>query len=210
MNPAALLLELALPAAIIIAAWFAIPHVAELPPTLAGIKIYGVYFVLALGGLLGLGFRRGRIVFALLTLALAYVSYGVVVHDGLAGFRAHTLFTALGVFVPLNLALLCLAPERGLFNVHGLERLGVLAIEILFTLWVLYAPVTLITAWAIAPFGNTTFFAASPIRHLSLLMLALGISACLTIWLPHCSLLPSPCTLSATRTHSRFTSRQRR
>src|SRR5258706_6017973 len=131
MNPAALLLELALPATIIIAAWFAIPHVAELPPTLAGIKIYGVYFVLALGGLLALGFRRGRIVFALLTLALAYVSYGVVVHDRLAGLRAHNLVTALGVFVPLNLALLCLAPERGLFNVHGLERLGVLSVEIL-------------------------------------------------------------------------------
>jgi len=172
MNPVALLLELALPAAIIIAAWFAVPHAGELPPTLAGIKIYGVYFVLILGGLLGLGFRRGRIVFALLTLALAYVSYGVLVHDGLAGFRAHTLFAALGVFVPLNLALLCLTPERGLFNVHGL-----------FTLWVIFTPVTLITARAMAPIADIKFLAASPIRHLSLIMLMLGVSACLAVWI---------------------------
>ncbi len=183
MNPAALLLELVLPAVIIAAAWLAVPHVAELPPTLAGIKIYGVYFALALGALLGLGFRRGRIVFALITLGLACLSYGVLARDGLAGFRAHTLFAALGVFVPLNLALLCLTPERGIFNIHGLQRLGVLAAEVLFTVWVIYAPATRITAWAISPFVNTTLFAASPLRHLSLLALTLGIGASLAVWM---------------------------
>ena len=126
MTPAKILLNLALPAAILIGAWLLAPRAAELPPSLAGIKVYGFYFVLTVGLLLALVFRRGRIVFALLTLALAYLCYGVLLRDGLAGFRAHTLFAALGVFVPLNLALLCLLPERGTFNVHGLQRAGVL------------------------------------------------------------------------------------
>ena len=182
MTPAKILMNLALPAGIVIAAWLLVPRAAELPPSLAGIRVYGVYFVLAVGLLLALGFRRGRIVFALLTLALAYICYGVVVRDGLAGFRAHTLFAALGVFVPLNLALLCMLPERGIFNVHELQRLGVLAAEILFTLWVIYAPATRITAWAISPFVETTLFAATPIRQLGWLVFTLAITASLAAW----------------------------
>jgi GGDEF domain-containing protein len=183
MNPAKIALELLLPVAIIIAAWWSVPQVAALPPTLAGIKIYGVYFVIALGVLLGVGFRRGRIVFALITLALAYMSYGWVVQDGLAGFRAHTLYAALGVFVPLNLALLCLAPERGVFNLHGLQRLAIIAAEGLFTLWVIEAPLTWVTAWAIAPFFDSTLFAASPVRQLGWIFIALAIGVSFTVWL---------------------------
>ncbi len=183
MTPSKILLNLALPAAMIIIAWWLVPHAAQLPPSLAGIKIYGVYFVLALGALLGLGFRRGRIVFALFTLALAYVCYGWLVRDELAGFRAHTLFASLSVFVPVNLALLCWSPERGIFNLHGLRRLGVLAAEVLFTLWVILAPATRITAWAISPFVETTLFAASPVRQLGWIVLTLGIAVSLAAWL---------------------------
>lgn len=182
MTPAKILLNLALPAAIITAAWWLVPRVADLPPSLAGIKVYGVYFVLAVGLLLALGFRRGRIVFALLSLALAYLCYGILVRDGLAGFRAHTLFAALGVFVPVNLALLCISSERGILNVHGLQRLGVLATEALFTLWVIYAPATRVTAWAISPFVETTLFAASPLRQLAWIVLTLAIAASVAVW----------------------------
>ncbi len=183
MNPAKILIELLLPTAIIITAWWAVPHVSELPPTLAGIKVYGVYFVIALGALLGICFRRGRIVFALITLALAYVSYGWVARDELAGFRAHTLFAALGVFVPLNLALLCIMPERGVFNMHGLQRSSIIAAGALLTWWVIKAPLTWVTAWAISPFFDSTLFAASPVRQLGWICLALGIGASLAVWL---------------------------
>jgi GGDEF domain-containing protein len=183
MNPVTLLREVVLPAAILFAAAFALPHVAELPPTLAGIKIYGPHFVLALGMLLALAFRRGRILFAIMTLAIAYTAFGVIVLDGLTGFRAHTLFAAAGFFVPLNLTLLCVATERGIFNIYGLQRLGVLVVEVLITLWILYAPVTLITAWAMAPIIDTTLFAASPIRQLSVLALMTGIGVTLAVWL---------------------------
>ena len=183
MTPAKILLNLALPAAILIGAWLLAPRAAELPPSLAGIKVYGVYFVLTVGLLLALVFRRGRIVFALLTLALAYLCYGVLLRDGLAGFRAHTLFAALGVFVPLNLALLCLLPERGTFNVHGLQRAGLLAAEVLLTLWVIYSPATRITAWAISPFIETTLLAASPVRQLGWIVLTLGMATSLAVWI---------------------------
>jgi GGDEF domain-containing protein len=183
MTPSKILLNLALPAAILVSAWLLVPHAAELPPSLAGLKDLGAYAALALGGIVGLVFRRGRIVFALVTLAAAYLCYGLLVRDGLAGFRAHTVFAAMSVFVPVNLALLCALPERGVFNVHGLQRLTVLAAEVLFTLWVIHAPATRITAWAISPFFESTLLAASPVRQLGWIVLTLGIAASLAVWL---------------------------
>jgi GGDEF domain-containing protein len=183
VTPATLLRNLAPPVVIIVAAWLILPSVTALPASLAGLKGLIAYAALALGGIVGLVFRRGRIVFALITLTLAYLCYGLIVRDGLAGFRAHTVFAALSVFVPVNLALLCVLPERGIFNVHGLQRVGVLVAEMLFTLWVVYAPATRITAWAMSSFFETAFFAASPIRHLGWIVLTLAVAASVAAWI---------------------------
>ncbi|MEO7728952.1 MAG: GGDEF domain-containing protein [Burkholderiales bacterium] len=183
MTPAKLLLNVAPPVAIILLAWWLAPHASDLPPSLSGLNGLGAYAALALGGVVGLMFRRGRIVFALLTLTLAYLCYGLLERDGLAGFRAHTIYSALCVFVPLNLALLCVLPERGIFNMHGLQRLGMLAAEMLFTLWVVYAPATRVTAWAMSPFPQTTLLAASPIRQLGWSVLVLATIASFATWL---------------------------
>lgn len=177
-----LLLNMAVPAAVLAAAWLLIPGVSGLPASLAGLQVYGAWGVLALGAIVSLVFRRGRFVLALLTLALAYLSYGLLVRDALAGFRAHTVYAALAVFVPINLALLCVLPERGTLNIHGMQRLGVIAAEVLFTLWVVSAPATRITAWAITPFYNTKLFTASPIPQLGFLVLTLGIAISVAAW----------------------------
>jgi GGDEF domain-containing protein len=182
VTPAKIAHNLAPTAVIIIAAWLLAPHAADLPPSLAGLKSVGAYGVLLLGGIVGLVFRRGRIVFALLTLLLAYECYGLLVRDGLAGYRAHSVFTALCVFVPLNLALLCVLPERGIFNIHGLQRVGVLAFEMLFTLWVVRAPATRLVTWTMSPFFETSLFAASPVRQFGWIVLTLCIAASLVAW----------------------------
>ncbi len=182
MTPAKLLLNLAPPVVIIVLAWWLTPHAADLPPSLSGLKGLDAYAVLGVGGVAGLVFRRGRIVFALLTLTLACLCYGLLQRDGLAGFRAHTVYSALCVFVPLNLTLLCVLPERGIFNMHGVQRLAVLAAEILFTLWVIYAPATRVTAWAMTPFVQSTLFTASPVRQLGWIVLVLAIIASFATW----------------------------
>jgi len=73
-------------------------------------------------------------------------------------------------------------PERGIFNVHGMQRFSVLAAEVLFTLWVIHAPATRITAWAISPFFETPLFAASPILHLGWIVFSLAIVTGLAAW----------------------------
>ena len=176
------LLSVAVPAAVLAAAWFLVPRMSELPASLAGLKVYGVYFVLALGVIVSLAFRRGRVVFALLTLALAYAGYVVFLKSGLAGFQARTMFAALCLFVPFNLAALSVLPERGTFNVHGAQRFAVIALEVAVTWWIVLAARTGITAWAYAPLAETTLFAASPIPHTGLAMMALGAGASGVAW----------------------------
>lgn len=182
MNPLKAALQFALPLAILFATRVLLPKFGELPPGLTGMKVYGVYFVIILGVMMGLVFRRGRIVFALVTLALAYMAYGAVVNAGLTGFRAHTLFAAMSVFVPLNLALFCVSTERGIFNVRGGQRILLIAAELLFTWWVIAAPATRVTAWTISPFVEWNFLALSPVRPFGWLCWTLALSGSIAAW----------------------------
>ena len=176
------LLNLLVPAGVLAAAYFLVPVVSDLPASLAGLKAYGAYIVLALGASVGLAFRRGRVVLALLTLALAYASHELLLPAGLADFRARTVFVALCVFAPCNFAALSLLEERGTFNLHGAQRLGVIAVEAIFTAWVVFAGKTETTEWAYSPLSETTLFAASPIPQLGLAAMALSFAVCIVAW----------------------------
>ena len=176
------LLNMAVPAGVLAGAYFLVPVVAELPASLAGLKAYGAYIVIALAASVSLIFRRGRVVLALLTLALAYASYGPLLNDAPESFRARTVFAALCVFVPFNFAALSLLEERGTFNLHGAQRLGVIAIEAIFTGWIVFAGKTATTAWAYSPLYETTLLAASPIPQFGLAAMALGFAVCIVAW----------------------------
>ena len=173
---------MAVPAGVLAAAYFLVPVVAGLPASLAGLKAYGAYIVIALAASVSLIFRRGRVVLALLTLALAYASHGPLLNDALESFRARTVFAALCVFVPFNFAALSLLEERGTFNLHGARRLGVIVIEAIFTAWIVFAGKTEIAAWAHAPLIETTLFAGSPIPQLGLAAMALSFAVSLGAW----------------------------
>jgi diguanylate cyclase (GGDEF)-like protein len=166
----------------LVTAWLLVPLVSELPSSLAGIRIYSVNVVLGLGLVLSIAFRRGRFVLALLMLAAVYFCYTLLLQEGLAGFKARTVFVALSVFVPFNFAVLSLIAERGLFNVYGVQRLTIVTLEALFTLWIVLKNRTEVTAWAYAPLYDIQWFAEFPIPHLGLTIFALGLVVCLTVW----------------------------
>ena len=183
MTSARISSGLAVPAVVLVTAWLLVPFLAELPSSLAGIRIYGVDFVLALGLVVSLAFRRGRIVLALLTFVAAYVCYSWLLQKGPVDFQTRTVFVALSVFVPFNLAVLSLSAERGTFNAYGLQRLAVIALEAGFTWWVVLAARNDITDLAYAPLYDTNLFAWSLIPQLGLAMIVLSLAICLTVWL---------------------------
>ena len=124
------LVLLAVPAAVLAAAFLFVFYSSVLPLWLLGLERFGPYLLFAIGSALGLTFKRGRVLAALLVLIIAYVAQQLWLQDGLMGLRARTVYLALGLFVPLNLGLLALLPERGTLNRHGALRLAVLAAQV--------------------------------------------------------------------------------
>ena len=172
-----------MPAVILIAAYILVPRISHLPASLAGLKIYGTYIALALGGLVSLAFNRGRVLLALLSLAIGYVGYRSALLHGLAGFPARTVFAALCIFVPLNLGILGALQERGTFNMRGLQRLAVILLEIAFTAWLILSRKTATVAWVYAPLSDMVPVAVSPIPQLGLAMIVASLALSVTAWL---------------------------
>ncbi|MBI3529983.1 MAG: GGDEF domain-containing protein [Betaproteobacteria bacterium] len=103
---------------------------ATLPDYLSGLKIHGPYLVLTSGLLLSLAFRRGRAFFVLLSFTLAYFAFVFFLERENAGLMSRTVYAAICVFVPLNIAIFTLLRERGALNVPGLRRLSLPLIEV--------------------------------------------------------------------------------
>lgn len=171
-----------MPAAVLIAAYLLVPRVSHLPASLAGLRIYGPYIALALGGLVSLAFNRGRVLLAVLSLAIAYVGYRFALQHGLSRFPARTVFAALCIFVPLNLGVLSALQERGTFNMRGLQRVAVILLEVAFTAWLILARKTATVAWAYKPLSDMVPMADSPIPQLGLAMIVVSLLLSATMW----------------------------
>ena len=172
-----------MPAAVLVAASLLVSYVNALPSSLAGLKVYGAYIVLALGLLISLAFRRGRALFAVLTLAVAYVSFRFFLQSGQDKFVAYAVFSVLCLFVPFNLGALSLLKERGTFNRHGLQRLAVIVVQIVFAAWVVLSRNVTTVEWAYHPLVETGLFATSPVPQLGIAVIALCFATSLWAWL---------------------------
>jgi diguanylate cyclase (GGDEF)-like protein len=169
-------------ACVLLAAHFLAPRLADLPASLAGLRVYGVYLLLALGMLVSLAFRRGRVLFALLALALAYFAHRAFLQHGMDGLPARAVFAALCIFVPLDLGILSLLRERGTFNWHGLRRLAMVLAQVLLTAWVVYRGNAAIVAAFHAPLLETRLLAQQPLPQAGLAAMALGLLTALAAW----------------------------
>ena len=124
------------PVAIIVVAALALWIGPALPPSLAGLKEAGAYFVLLAGAGMSLWFNRGRAFVATVSLLLAWFGYRFALDFGAGGFPARAVYTAAVVLVPLNVLVALLLPERGV-SYHGDYRwLFIVAGEILLVAWI--------------------------------------------------------------------------
>ena len=122
------------PAAILLLASLAVWFGPALPASLAGLRTLGPYVMLALGVLFALRFNRGRALVLLSSLLAAYAGYHYA--QGLGGFAAKAVYTALVVLVPVNALAAMALPERGVLY-HGSYRwLVLLGFEVLLILWI--------------------------------------------------------------------------
>jgi GGDEF domain-containing protein len=167
--------RIAFPAVILAAAFVLVFFSDALPPSLAGLKVYGPYIMFVIGAPLAMAFKRGRALFALVTLVLGYVAQQSWLQLGIAEPAARAVYLALTVFVPLNLALFAALPERGTFNRHGALRLAVIVLEVAITAWVIVAGRTDITLWGWQKFLDPAPFGIGAIPQAGIAALVLGL-----------------------------------
>ena len=178
-----LFLRLAFPVVILIAAFYLVFSNA-IPSSLDEVRRYVPYLVFAMGAALAALFNRGRCLFALITLVAAYAAQQWWLEEGLAAPGARAVYLALTTFVPANLALCALPPERGAFNRYGVLFLAVLLAEIAITAWIIASGRTDLTDWGSqkflvpAPFG----IGAIPQTGIAALIIALVVSLALALW----------------------------
>ncbi len=173
----ALLRALALPVApvAILAAGFAlVVYGAALPRAFAGFILYSPHIMFALGMALAAAYGRGRAVLALLVLATAYAARQWWLQEGVDEFHARAVYAALTVLVPLDLALLSLLPERGVWNRHAALRFGVLLAQIAITAWVFVAGRADLVDLAYQKFLDTIPLSAGRLPQSAILAIALG------------------------------------
>ncbi len=126
----------AVPAAIVLVTALLLAFGPRLPHSLAGLRTYGPYAVLALGAAVALWFNRGRAAVALVSLLIAYIGFRYALGYGAHRFPARAAYVAMTVFVPLNVLAALVLPERGVVH-HGDYRwLLLFAAEVLLTAWI--------------------------------------------------------------------------
>jgi diguanylate cyclase (GGDEF)-like protein len=169
------LARFALPAALIAAAFALVFYSAALPASLDGLRLYGPYIVFALGAALAVAFNRGRALLALIVLCGAYGAQQLWLQPGLGSVPARTVYIALTLLVPLNLAVLAVVPERGIFNRHGAVRLGALVLQAAAVAWIAMAGEVRLVDWASQKFLDPPPFSAGRIPQLGIALTGVGL-----------------------------------
>ena len=177
---ASLSAHFAVPAALLVAAFILVFHSAALPPSLDGLRVYGPYFVFALGATLAGAFNRGRAVLAMIVLLAAYAAQQAYLQQELEMPQARAIYAALTVLVPLNLALLSLLPERGLLNPHSALRLGAIGIQALLVAWLASGSGTGAVDWMYQRFVDPPPFTVGRIPQLGIAAIGLALLTTMT------------------------------
>lgn len=161
-----------LPLLIVCASFLLASYAPDLPDFFVVLKIYAPYFTLGAGLLVALTFKRGRALFAVLSLLIAYTCFRMFFADSLPDeFVSKTIYAAVCILVPLNLAYLAAVHERGALNSYGGRRLAAPIIAVGITAVVILGGYAKFTDLLYQPLLNDLVMSASPIPQSGILVM---------------------------------------
>lgn len=160
-----------------IAGLFAIlaDNIHGMPEMLSALLPQAPYFALGAALVFSVAFKRGRVLFAGLALMIAYGAFRYLFESGHDAFAARTIYLAVCVFVPLNLAFLSMLRERGAMNSYGSRRLALLVIEVGIAVVIVQGGHREIVEAAYRPLIPQAGLAGSPVPQIALGIMAIGL-----------------------------------
>jgi diguanylate cyclase (GGDEF)-like protein len=142
---------IAVPVAILVIASIAASISHRFTSSLGAFGVFGPYTVLVIGTVIALWFNRGRAFIALISLLVAFIAYRIALAFafGPDDFPVRAVLTAAAIFVPANILLVLLLPERGIVYFRNYRWLLLGLVEVLITAWIATAGHTALsgTAW---------------------------------------------------------------
>jgi diguanylate cyclase (GGDEF)-like protein len=141
--------SVAVPVAILVIAGIAASISHRFTSSLGAFGVFGPYTVLVIGTVIALWFNRGRAFIALISLLVAFIAYRIALTFGQDDFPVRAVLTAAAIFVPANILLVLLLPERGIVYFRNYRWLLLGLVEVLITAWIATAGHTALsgTAW---------------------------------------------------------------
>jgi len=170
-----------LPDSLLIAGGVAVTFTPSLRATATGVAPTVLAVALAAGALLGVRFRRGRVV--LLVAMLALTAFALSSWVPLLGEGARAAVALAATLLPLTMMVVALLPERGALTSAGLIRLAGIGTVFLgaaaLTAWAAEPVVKVLDAWLLHPDA----FAWTPIPQPALAVLAVALVLFAALWL---------------------------
>ena len=120
-----------MPGGLLLASAIALTRFPLLPASASQVFLWLPYAVFAIGALLSLRFNRSRVLMAMVALAVVYaaVLFYVFQQAGDSG-AATTIFAAIALLLPMNLALCSVMQERGITSFVGGACLGLIGLQL--------------------------------------------------------------------------------
>ncbi|MGH6631513.1 MAG: GGDEF domain-containing protein, partial [Burkholderiales bacterium] len=137
---------------------------------------YFPYVALLLGATISLWFHRGHAFLALVSLLIAYAGYHFTVYSSASEFATRAVFAAAAIFVPFNILLVLLSPERGVFHYRSYRWLLILVVETLLTAWIASAGHSPVSGTAWHALLDHWFLRPAPTPFAGRLLLAAAVS----------------------------------
>lgn len=129
------MLVFGVPTFILIATWLLIPQIPTLTPERQELLALSPYLVTILGMFMAIHFHRGRPFMALMLLIIFYWSTRSFLVGKSIELSLNEIYQVFILLVPINIALIVVMRERGLFTTAGRLRFVFLAAEVLFAYW---------------------------------------------------------------------------
>lgn len=164
-----------LPLSVVCAFALLADNFASLPAFLAELLVGVPYYMLGLGLILSVAFKRGRVLVTTLALIIAYAGFRFLIESGSNSLAARTIYLALCIFVPVNLAFLSFLQERGALNPYGGRRLILLLIEIGVVAAIIEGGHAAITDALYRPLVAGVDVAGSPVPQIALIVMVIAI-----------------------------------
>lgn len=166
-------LSLGLPIIILLLAYLALTNAPGMPPAVTKTIPYWPYLFLLTAGVLAYRFNQSRIFYLVLTYVfIQLLASGNIVKWNNGDARFDLIYTLVGILVPINILLLGLVKERGIFSRWGWLKLSFLAAQILGAGWIVTSAPLDLLAIINGEFLSAMFQFIPEMTPLSLLILS--------------------------------------